>query len=189
MPTPLNSALLFVIKTISNLVIIIFVLRLLLQWVRVDFYGPVSQFVFRATNPLVAPLQKFMPRSRLLDIPGAIVLVIVTAAVNFMLLGLVGFSYSASYPALEFAYFVLARIVHLGVLVYVICIIVVAVLSWFGQPAHSPVARTLREIVEPLLGRFRRVIPTFEGIDFSPLLAIICLYVIRILLPLPAVLL
>jgi len=185
MPTPLNSALLFVIKTISNLVIIIFVLRLLLQWVRVDFYGPLSQFVFRVTNPLVSPLQKILPRTRLLDIPGALVLVIVTAAVNFMLLGLVGRSYSA----LEFAYFVFARIVHLGVLIYVICIIVVAVLSWFGQPAHSHIARTLRELVEPLLSRFRRVIPTFEGIDFSPLLAIICLYVIRILLPLPAVLL
>ena len=112
MPTPLNSALLFVIKTISNLVIIIFVLRLLLQWVRVDFYSPVSQFVFRATNPLISPLQKILPRSRLLDIPGLIVLVAVTAAVNFMLLGLVSYPYSA----LQFAYFVFARIVHLGVL-------------------------------------------------------------------------
>ena len=67
-----------VIKTISNLVIIIFILRLLLQWVRVDFYSPVSQFVFRATNPLVAPIQKILPRSRLIDIPGAIVVGLTT---------------------------------------------------------------------------------------------------------------
>lgn len=185
MPTPINSALLFVIKTISNLVIIVFVLRLLLQWARTDFYNPISQFVLRATNPLIAPLQKMMPRSRLIDIPGAILLVVITAAVDFLLLGLVSYPYTA----LQFVYFTFARIVHLGVLVYVVCIVVVAVLSWFGQPAHHPVARTLRELVEPVLGRFRRVIPTFEGIDFSPLVAIICLYVIRILLPLPTVLL
>lgn len=185
MPTPVNSALLFVIKTISNLVIIVFILRLLLQWARTDFYNPVSQFVLRATNPLVSPLQRILPRSRLIDIPGAIVLVVITAAVNFLLLGLVGFQASP----LQFAYFTFARIVHLGVLIYVVCIIVVAVLSWFGQPAWHPIARTLAELVEPILGRFRRVIPTFEGIDFSPLVAIICLYVIRILLPLPTVLL
>lgn len=185
MPTPINSALLFVIKTISNLVIIIFVLRLLLQWVRIDFYNPVSQFVLRVTNPLVAPLQKMLPRSRLIDIPGAIILILVTAAVNFLLLELSSLSYSIPL----FAYFVFARIIHLGVLIYIICIIVVAVLSWFGQPAYHPVARTLRDLVEPLLGRFRRVIPTFEGIDFSPFIAIICLAVIRILLPLPTILL
>jgi YggT family protein len=185
MPTPINSALLFVIKTISNLVIIIFVLRLLLQWVRIDFYNPVSQFVLRATNPLVAPLQRILPRSRFIDIPGAIILILVTAAVNFMLLELSGLRYSIPL----FTYFVFARIIHLGVLIYIICIIVVAVVSWFGQGAYHPVARTLRDLVEPLLGRFRRVIPTFEGIDFSPFIAIICLAVIRILLPLPTVLL
>jgi len=185
MPTPLNSALLFVVKTISNLVIIIFILRLLLQWARMDFYNPVSQFVLRVTNPLITPLQRVLPRSRLIDIPGALVLIAVIAAVNFLLLGLAGFR-----PTVwQFAYFVFARIIHLGVLIYVVCIIVVAVLSWFGQPAHNPVARALRDLVEPLLGRFRRVIPTFEGIDFSPFVAIICLYVIRILLPLPTILL
>ncbi|MGD2166469.1 MAG: YggT family protein [Gammaproteobacteria bacterium] len=185
MPTPLNSALLFVIKTISNLVIIVFILRLLLQWARLDFYNPVSQFVLRATNPLVAPLQRALPRSRFVDIPGAIILIIVTAAVNFMLLGLVGFR--PSLPA--FVYYTFARIIHLGVLIYVVCIVVVAVLSWFGQPAHHPVAHALRNLVEPLLRRFRRFIPPYQGIDFSPLAAIICLYVIRILLPLPSVLL
>jgi YggT family protein len=185
MPTPINSALLFVIKTISNLIIIVFILRLLLQWARMDFYNPISQFVLRLTNPLVSPLQRILPRSRLIDNPGAIILILITAAVNFLLLGLAGFRPSL----LEFVYFTFARIIHLGVLIYVVCIIVVAVLSWFGQPTHHPVARSLRELVEPLLGRFRRVIPTFEGIDFSPLVAIICLYVIRILLPLPTVLL
>ncbi|HMB72058.1 MAG TPA: YggT family protein [Gammaproteobacteria bacterium] len=185
MPTQINSALIFVIKTLSNLVLIVFILRLLLQWVRMDFHNPLSQFVFRATNPLVAPLQRIAPRSRIIDVPGAIVLIVVTAAVNFLLLGLYGFSATP----LMFVYFVFARIVHLGVLIYLVSIIVVAVLSWFGQPGHHPVARALGQLVDPVLSRFRRFLPPFEGIDFSPLAAIICLYVVRILLPLPTALL
>ncbi len=185
MPTQINLALMFVIKTLSNLVLIVFILRLLMQWVRMDFYNPVAQFVFRVTNPLVAPLQRVLPRSRVIDIPGAVVLVAVTAAVNLMLLGL----YGAAYSPVQFLYFIVARIVHLGVLIYLVCIIVVAVLSWFGQPGYHPAARALGTLVEPVLRPFRRIIPPIEGIDFSPLAAIICLYVLRILLPLPAALL
>ena len=184
MPTQIAQALIFVLKTISNLILFVFILRLLLQWVRMDFYNPVSQFVFRVTNPLVAPLQRIVPRSRWLDLPGAIVLAVVTAAANWMLLSL----YGVSTTPLEFLYYVFARVIHLGVLIYVISIIIVAVLSWFGQPAYHPIARALGELVGPLLARFRRFLPPFEGIDFSPLVAIMSLIVIRILVPLHPVL-
>lgn len=184
MPTPVVSALLFVIKMVSNLIIFVFILRLLLQWARMDFYNPVSQFVFRVTNPLVAPLQRVLPRSRIVDIPGLVVLLVVTAAVNFMLLGLWGLPYSIG----EFAYYLVARIINLGLLIYIICIIVIAVMSWFGHAGYSPVAAALAKLVDPVLRPFRRFIPTFEGIDFSPLVAIICLAAVRILFYLPPVL-
>lgn len=184
MPIQITQALIFLLKTISNLIIFVFILRLLLQWVRMDFYNPVSQFVFRVTNPLVAPLQRVVPRSRLFDVPGAIVLAVVTAAANWMLLSLYGI---ATAP-LEFLYYVIARAIHLGVMIYVISIIIVAVLSWFGQPRHHPIARALSQLTDPLLARFRRFLPPFEGIDFSPLIAILCLIVVRILVPLHPVL-
>jgi YggT family protein len=184
MPTPFFSATLFIIKTISNLVIFVFLLRLLLQWSKLDFYNPVSQFVFRVTNPLVAPLQRVLPRSRLVDVPGLVILIAVTAAVNFMLLGLWGLTYTP----LDFVYYLFARIINLGLLIYIICIIVIAVMSWFGESGHNPIAGALARLVEPVMRPFRRIIPTFEGIDFSPLVAIICLSAIRILFYLPPVL-
>ena len=185
MPGTINTAAIFVIKTLSNLVLIVFVLRLMLQWVRMDFHNPVAQFVFRTTNPLVAPLQRLVPRSRFIDLPGAIILLVVTAAVNFLLLGLQNFPWTP----LSFTYFVVARIIHLTTLIYIVCIIVSAVLSWFAPGGYNPLIGALHAIVNPLLSRFRRFLPPFEGIDFSPLAAIICLYVVRILLPLPYVLL
>ena len=59
----------FLIKTISDLVLLLFILRIALQIARSDFFNPMSQFVFRVTNPLVAPLHRVVPRSRLLDLP------------------------------------------------------------------------------------------------------------------------
>jgi YggT family protein len=49
-------------------------------------------------------------------------------------------------------------------------------LSWFpGIDPWNPLVRFLRAVVDPVLRPFRRILPTFGGIDFSPLLAIIVL--------------
>jgi YggT family protein len=45
--------------------------------------------------------------------------------------------------------------------------------SWLGLSPWHPIVRWLRIIVDPILAPFRRVLPTFSGIDFSPILAIV----------------
>ena len=61
---------------------------------------------------------------------------------------------------------------------YVTIIIIWAILSWIpyrpGGPTES-VHKGLGAIVEPYIGIFRRFLPPMEGIDFSPVLAIIVL--------------
>jgi len=52
-------------------------------------------------------------------------------------------------------------------------------LSWFPVSPWNPVARWLRRIVDPILLPFRRVLPSFSGIDFSPLLALVTLYILQ----------
>ncbi|MDH5784253.1 MAG: YggT family protein, partial [Chromatiales bacterium] len=51
----------FIINTIVGIYIILIMVRLLLQWVRADFYNPVSQFVVKATNPPLRPLRRIIP--------------------------------------------------------------------------------------------------------------------------------
>jgi YggT family protein len=54
--------------------------------------------------------------------------------------------------------------------------------SWLGLSPWHPVVRWLRIIVDPILAPFRRILPSFSGIDFSPILAIVVIYfVARIL--------
>ncbi len=74
---------------------------------------------------------------------------------------------------------------YLSALIYVyilliICHIVVQLL--FAAGLRPPYSRTtdailgfLRDICEPFLRIFRRVLPSFGGIDFSPIIAIVVL--------------
>ena len=50
-----------IINTLFGLYILIVMVRFLLQWVRADFYNPVSQFVVKATNPPLRPLRRIHP--------------------------------------------------------------------------------------------------------------------------------
>lgn len=69
-----------------------------------------------------------------------------------------------------------ARVI--GILLYVetLLILVRVALSWFpGIDPWNPLVRFLRAVVDPVLRPFRAILPTFGGIDFSPILAIIVL--------------
>jgi YggT family protein len=70
----------------------------------------------------------------------------------------------------------IARVI--GTLLYIetILIVVRVALSWFpGIDPWNPAVRLLRALVDPVLRPFRRIMPTFGGIDFSPIVAIIVL--------------
>ncbi|MGA2455294.1 MAG: YggT family protein [Solirubrobacteraceae bacterium] len=73
--------------------------------------------------------------------------------------------------------------------VYVLVILVYIVIQLlFAAGIRPPYSRTtdrildfLREVVEPFLRIFRRFAPRLGGMDFSPMLAIITLYLINII--------
>jgi YggT family protein len=60
--------------------------------------------------------------------------------------------------------------------ILIVLIMVRVLITWLpGMDRSNPIVRVLAAIVDPVLAPFRRVLPTFSGIDFSPLLAIIVL--------------
>ncbi len=56
------------------------------------------------------------------------------------------------------------------------------VISWLQLPPSNPVATFLHTLTEPLLAPIRRVLPDMGGIDFSPLLLLFGLRMLRGLL-------
>ena len=64
-------------------------------------------------------------------------------------------------------------------------IVVYCLMSWFPRSEGSLIAdvnAVLDQLVGPYLGFFRRFIPPFGGIDFSPVIAILALTAIERLL-------
>jgi len=82
----------------------------------------------------------------------------------------------------QFADF-LSTLIYVYTLLIILYIIVQLLLAVGFRPPYSratdAVLGFLRDICEPYLRLFRRFIPPLGGIDFSPLLAIICLQLIN----------
>jgi uncharacterized protein YggT (Ycf19 family) len=78
---------------------------------------------------------------------------------------------------------------YLSTLIYVytlLIILYIVIQLLFSVGLRPPYSRTmdvilkfLRDICEPFLRIFRRILPTFGGLDFSPILAIFTLQIIN----------
>jgi YggT family protein len=78
---------------------------------------------------------------------------------------------------------------YLSTLIYVytlLIILYIVIQLLFAAGFRPPYSRTvdrvlsfLRDVVEPYLRLFRRLLPTFGGFDFSPILAILTLAILN----------
>lgn len=69
-----------------------------------------------------------------------------------------------------------AKILDIGLSLYMWIIIGRAVISWVNPDPYNPVVRFLHSITDPVLYPIRRRLPVyFGGIDFSPILVILAI--------------
>lgn len=64
----------------------------------------------------------------------------------------------------------------------IILVFVHAIGSWLPQVRESSFYRKLDALIEPLLRPIRNVLPTYGNIDFSPIVLLLILYLIKHLL-------
>jgi YggT family protein len=75
--------------------------------------------------------------------------------------------------------------VSVFIAVYILIIFAYIISSWIRLP-YSPwlnrIQRFLYDVCEPYLRIFRRLLPSFGPLDLSPIIAILTLYLIRVVL-------
>jgi YggT family protein len=173
-----SNALTFLIGTLIDLYITAVMLRLLLQWVRADFYNPVCQFLVKVTNPVLVPLRRVIPAIGRLD-TAAVVLML---ALELLSVWIVTRIASAPLTLPGILVFSVTKLLSTLLVTYLFLIIVSVILSWVAAGARHPVVPLVYQLTEPVLRPFRRVIPPIAGIDLSPLFALIAIRFLLLLL-------
>jgi YggT family protein len=70
----------------------------------------------------------------------------------------------------------IANLIQIAISVEVVLIVIRIIISWLPSvDMHNPLMRLLCAVVDPVLRPFRSILPTFSGIDVSPVLAIVVL--------------
>lgn len=176
-----SNALLFLITTLFDLLMWVFLLRILLQWVRADFYNPISQAIWKITRFPTDALRPYLPAPRGFNLAAALTVLVIAVVYVYSIVKLLGFSVEPL-PALWFA---VLKIVVLLLNLLTFTLFVQAILSWLGPGVNNPASNILWSLNEPLLRPVRRILPPLSGLDLSPLLVIVVLQVLNRLLPLP----
>ena len=171
------NALTFLITTLFDLYLMVVILRIWLQMARADFYNPFSQFIVKATQPIIAPMRRILPSLGRFD-TASFVLALLVVIVKVLLISLIA---GGGIDILLFLMFAVVSVIKkAGVLLFWM-LIIRAILSWFNQ-GYNPIVMVMGQLIEPVLAPIRRIIPPIGGLDLSVMLVIIGMNFLNMLL-------
>ena len=174
----LNNPLAFLVQTLFSLYILAVMLRFLLQLVRADFYNPVSQFLVKITHPILRPMRRAIPSFRKFD-TASVVLMLVLQAVSVLV---VQWIYGARPGIGAVAVLSVAELISLALNVILVAIIIEVIVSWINPHGYNPALALVYSITEPVLRPARNLLPPMGGFDFSPLVVLLAIQVLKMLL-------
>jgi YggT family protein len=172
------SSVQFLIDFVFNIYLMVVLLRLWLQFARADFYNPFSQFVVKATQPIVAPMRRVLPSIGRLD-TATLVFALLVAGLKVVTLNVVLGGTSLNILSLVVVSFVIVIKEILTLVMYVL--ILRAIMSWVSQ-GRNPMELVLSQLTEPMLAPIRKRMPEMGGLDLSVMVVIVLLLFIQKLL-------
>lgn len=166
------------ITTLASLYLAAIVLRFLFQLMRADFYNPISQAVVKVTNPLLMPLRKIIPGAFGIDIASIVLALLFHIGIIFVL-GLIN-GVTILNPLYLLAWSAIG-IANLVVNIFFWGMLIMIIISWVAPQSYNPMIQLLRQLIDPIMAPFRRLLPPMGGIDLSPILAFLSLQVLMII--------
>lgn len=176
------QAIAFLLDAVVGFFSILFLLRFMMQAMRVSFAGQLGDFVVKLTNWGVKPLRRVVPGVGGMDWASLLAAFSLQLLLVVLLFGLSGAGLATDPGSLVgmALWFALRAVARQAVYIVIGALILQAVLSWVNP--YSPLSAPAHQLTRPLLDPIRRVIPAISGIDLSPLVAILLLQVVLMFL-------
>ena len=173
-----TAAFIYLISTMTDLYVTAILLRLLLQWVKADFYNPLSQFLIKITNPVLVPARRIIPSIGPLDTASVVIMLLLELAqlVAISLISKTDFGFQF------LLLFAMRKLLVTLLLTYFVLIIARVIVSWIANQSRHPLIPLIYQLTEPVLRPLGKLLPRLAGVDLSPLFALIALRFLLLLL-------
>lgn len=178
MSSHFSEAGLFLIKTLFDLYLLILMVRLILAYVQANYFNPITRFIVKLTQPLVAPLRRVIPNYRRIEF-STLVLIIIFELIKISLLFLLTVGLPNILLLIPLS---IIEALKLLLQTFFYAILLQAIMSWF-QPGETPATQLLKQISSPILYPLQRIIPPISGFDITPIPALLLLQLLIIILP------
>jgi len=169
----LAQTLIFLITTLGDLLVIAFLLRFILQWLRAPARNQLSLFVAALTDFAVRPMRRVLPGLWGMDL-SSLFLAWLTAALEMSLVLVLKGNALGAAPGtaiIVVALLGILSLIRLSLYIVMMAVVLQAILSWVNP--DSPIAPLLNTVTRPVLRPFRRLVPPIANVDLSPLFLLI----------------
>ncbi|MEC9375484.1 MAG: YggT family protein [Pseudomonadota bacterium] len=166
-----------------DLYLLVFGLRLAMQWVRSDYQNPLVRFALKVTDPIVEPLRKFIPNFGKHNPAAVIIYVLLIFCLNWVLLSSIC---QITPDMLSMLAIAILRGIRVILSIYLFLIFAYVILSWVSvgsnvgfNPSLINLSNLVSGLVYPILIPIRKFIPPIGGLDLSPIAVIIIIGALR----------
>lgn len=165
---------------IFEIFIYVFLLRIIYQRLNASWTNPISQWIVRLSEPVVKYFRRFLPGIKGYDLSIIVPMFILQIIEIYILFGI------KIKVAPGFLGVLLMSVAYIGyklINIYFWCIIATAVASWLvrlkPEIQHNSFLNMLQIIANPPLALAQRFVPLVGGIDFSPIVLLLVLWLIK----------
>lgn len=167
------------VNTLGGLYILAVLLRFLLQIARADFYNPFTQAIVKLTDPLVRIFRRIIPGYRGVDFATLVLAFLAECVTTTLMIVLSGFAVPGvglivTWSAIGILSFILN--------IYFWAMIISIIASFIAPFSGHPGLVLIRQLTEPIMAPFRRLLPAMGGLDFSPIFVFLAIQIIRMVL-------
>ena len=162
-----------IIYLIVSLLQFIILLRFICQAMNVNYYNPVTQSIVKISGYILTPFNILNLNNNTYFL--LVILYIFTLGKLYLPM----LASTESYPSTGFLIITFGYLIKDLTNLYWYLIIISAVKSWFNVFVSHPIFALIDELCEPLYSVVRNILPTFSGIDFSPIVLLFFLQIVE----------